>query len=951
MRWLRGCIALAAAAAVYGQSPSFLRLGRGEGLPHEQVRSLAVDARGYLWIGTAGSVCRHDGLGIVRWPAAAGAPDRVDRIAHLADGRAFLGATGPRLWHYDPCAQPCFRELGLRGESIGRNVAALAVDGGGTLFVATEAGLFRAAIVGDECLLQCLERDPLDQWYGALGVGSDGALLYARAGLALRRAGDREQRVSLPDAAGNVWEVVEAAGGCLVLGDRHLLAVDWTSASSRQVDLPRALQARCTSLAFDHAGATWVGSVHGLWLLGSSGDAPLLPASWVHCLAIDPSGDLWVGTQGNGLLHASARPFRRLACEPPAASLVRLLGLPDRILVMDQFEGLLEAAGDRLVRSRLAALPDLRTGSTAVADARGNLWFGDGRSLLLVPGEQVRGAELAPRRFPIGARSLCRDLAGRVVCGAPGAAITVELDEGGALRTASVPLPGRGGGRVVGGDGRGTVHWCDVDGALWLLAADGARPVTDRGRPLRVRDLVHDRAGRTWIVPLAADGIACAEAPLGAAARWRWLGADDGLPPGRVDALAVAADGALWCSCASGLCRVDVAALPDCEFWAWPIDAGIAAVHGLAADASGRVFVASDDRVLVLEPSRCARSAPARVLVTDVLLAGVPLRLPDGGSCELPLLEAPAGRGALVVTWRTPGAGLPSPGVQYRLLPQQATFGAPAVAPTVQLAGLAAGEYRLELRVAAADGRPPGPVTAIELTVARPFWAHPWFGVGTVGLLLLAAVAWQRLRLRRLLAMEAVRRQIATDLHDDLGSGLAQVAALSELAQRDAPTAAPALAEIGGLARNMREAMSDIVWAVDPSQDTMQAVVQRWRQVAANLFADAGVDVRFELPEPSTLAADRLLPDQRRHLFLFVKEALTNAARHSGAAAVVVEVRRAPHETVLVVADNGRGCDLGAVQPGHGLAGMRDRAAALGARLEIRSAPGAGMKIELHLPG
>jgi signal transduction histidine kinase len=198
--------------------------------------------------------------------------------------------------------------------------------------------------------------------------------------------------------------------------------------------------------------------------------------------------------------------------------------------------------------------------------------------------------------------------------------------------------------------------------------------------------------------------------------------------------------------------------------------------------------------------------------------------------------------------------------------------------------------------------------------------------------------------------LEAVRRQVATDLHDDLGSGLAQVAVLSEVAKRQAPPLAGALDEIGGLARSMRESLSDIVWAVDPTKDTLAAVVNRLRQVAANLFGDGTASVRFAAPAGAAMDAIALRPDRRRHLFLFCKEALTNAARHAQARTVAIEVARTAAGLRVEVADDGRGFDPAAGEAGNGLRSLRARAAALGADFTLRSAPGRGTAIRLLLP-
>jgi len=384
--------------------------------------------------------------------------------------------------------------------------------------------------------------------------------------------------------------------------------------------------------------------------------------------------------------------------------------------------------------------------------------------------------------------------------------------------------------------------------------------------------------------------------------------------------------------------------------WPWPADAAIAGIYDLAVEASGRVLVATDDRVLAFLPTAWLPTPPANVLITALTLGGRPLPLPEGGSPRARSLTADVGRADLAIRWCAPGGPCGAAQVQYRLDPGAAEFGAPTTDPILEFASLAPGDYRLELRTAAIDGNPPGTPTVLTLHVPPPYWQRASFLFSAAALALAAGITLHRLRVRRLLAMEAVRRQIATDLHDDLGAGLAQVAVLSEVVKRKAPTFTTALDEIGGLARGMRESLSDIVWAVDPTKDTLAAVVQRLRHVANNLFGDGPAELRCVAPDAAVMDAVTLMPDRRRHLFLFCKEALANAARHAGANAVTMEFRCDGGRLEVRIADDGRGFDPASAHLGNGRTSMQARAKALGAVLQVRSAPGCGTVIEAAVP-
>jgi len=138
----------------------------------------------------------------------------------------------------------------------------------------------------------------------------------------------------------------------------------------------------------------------------------------------------------------------------------------------------------------------------------------------------------------------------------------------------------------------------------------------------------------------------------------------------------------------------------------------------------------------------------------------------------------------------------------------------------------------------------------------------------------------------------------------------------------------------------------DTVWSVNPEHDSMTALVRRLR-TSARLLAGDRLS-RFELRgvEERSLAMGT-----RRQLYLFAKEALHNAARHSGATAIELELVVERDRLRLVVRDDGAGFRVESARgSGQGLSTLERRAAALGGQLAIRSAPGRGTTVQLELP-
>jgi signal transduction histidine kinase len=202
------------------------------------------------------------------------------------------------------------------------------------------------------------------------------------------------------------------------------------------------------------------------------------------------------------------------------------------------------------------------------------------------------------------------------------------------------------------------------------------------------------------------------------------------------------------------------------------------------------------------------------------------------------------------------------------------------------------------------------------------------------------------------LALERVRTRIATDLHDDIGASLSQIAILSEVVRQrvhaaDAHVNEP-LAQIASASRELVDTMSDIVWAVNPKRDRLSDLTQRMRRHASDLFTAR--DIQFTFTAPDAQQDISLGADTRREVFLIFKEGVNNIARHSGCTAAEVEFRAVGGALELTLRDDGSGFDLAAESDGNGLDSMRRRASKLGGALDISTGNGHGTTVRLKAP-
>jgi two-component sensor histidine kinase len=269
--------------------------------------------------------------------------------------------------------------------------------------------------------------------------------------------------------------------------------------------------------------------------------------------------------------------------------------------------------------------------------------------------------------------------------------------------------------------------------------------------------------------------------------------------------------------------------------------------------------------------------------------------------------------------------------------------------------GVAGGNYAFKVKAERDDGTSNPTITTLNISITGPFWKSPWFSIGIL-LGIGACIAFvYRMRLNRLLAMQQVRARIAQDLHDDMGSTLSTIHILSELARQqvsvDPEKTTAYVSKINSYSQQMLQAIDDIVWSINPFNDSVQNLTVRMREFAAELLESYGIS--FDLQADSLVATQPIPMEARYDYFMIFKEAIHNAAKHANCTQVHATVAIQQEQLVLTIQDNGEGFDLNAVSEikgGNGLFNMQNRAKAIQGHLEISSKPGSGTRIILKAP-
>jgi two-component sensor histidine kinase len=371
----------------------------------------------------------------------------------------------------------------------------------------------------------------------------------------------------------------------------------------------------------------------------------------------------------------------------------------------------------------------------------------------------------------------------------------------------------------------------------------------------------------------------------------------------------------------------------------------------------GVLWFVTDEGISQLTPAPEPAPVPRPAMVTALRIRGV-LRpiIFELGETQLQHIKLAPDENQLQIEFVgldfRPGAFLR---YQYKLESGDRDWSPPTSERSVNYASLAPGSYRFLLRAVTSEGIGSPNPAVVGFTILPPLWRRWWFiglEVFVMGCLIYAIYCY---RVRQLLALERIRTRIAADLHDDIGSGLSQIAILSEVVarlERSDARQTELVLKIAEISRTLADSMSDVVWAINPARDRLGDLVRRMRQFVGDLFIARDIEVQFAAPPVDhDLHLD---PETRRQLFLIFKECVHNMARHSRCSKVAFQLGIEGKRLVLTATDNGVGFDVTLATPGqaqgHGLANIRLRAARLGGSVNFRSAERQGTTVTVSVP-
>lgn len=256
-------------------------------------------------------------------------------------------------------------------------------------------------------------------------------------------------------------------------------------------------------------------------------------------------------------------------------------------------------------------------------------------------------------------------------------------------------------------------------------------------------------------------------------------------------------------------------------------------------------------------------------------------------------------------------------------------------------------KYVFKVKASNNDGAWNETPTELRIVITPPFWQTAWFRILLAVVVIGLFYTFYRYRIGQILLLQRIRNKIAADLHDDIGSTLNSISIFSEVARKDISKRDHALKMIGESSRRIVESMSDIVWSINPQNDSFDKIIFRIRSLSYNLLKAKKIECSFHADE--NLSGIKLPMDIRKNFYLIFKEALNNLVKYSQASHASILISREHGSITCVVRDDGVGFDITQEYTGNGLNNMKKRAEEISAILSIDSAVGKGTSIELNL--
>jgi signal transduction histidine kinase/ligand-binding sensor domain-containing protein len=941
-RFLPCVLALAFLTARADNSPFVVdSWGVDEGLPDNEAISVIQSSDGYLWIGTQHGLVRFDGDRFTVFNQMNTPGLSSDRIVFLFEDKE------SNLW-------------------IGTESSGLEMMKNGTI------QNFSAATSGGGKVSYAVEDESGTLWFSA----ENGIIVYQKGqinfhqGVVASSLFSLAQHAVVPSTAGNYWQIANNAIGkwnngqllknlgpfpwgnvivsAAIEDDRGNLVVGtlgagifWADANGKWLNISNELsKPYILSLRQDREGNLWAGTDGGgldrirRRIFNSP---PNLPAKDAQSLSADAEGGMWVAFNASGISHFHANGAVEnfpIGWASNAWAILQTKQL--QVWGGTRGEGIFQFQTNQFAPAKGAQIPGLQIFS--LFESRdGQLWAGSDNGLGNFDGQKWTLFTTHDGLSGNSIRAIAEDSKGGLWIG-----------------TESQGLDYFQGGKFS-----------------YHRAGDGTLPGDD------ISCLAVEDDGTLWVGTFA-HGLARL-----ANGKWQSFSMRDGLASDSISYILDEGD-TLWIGSNAGLMRIAKRSFDD--FAGGNADSIVCRTYGKAdglptrecsigsqpaacRTTDGKLWFPTTEGAASVDPSELKTNRqPPTVMIESILVNGREQNSNRLASLwpETVTISPGGDKSEIQLEIHYTALDFSEPNLvkfRYRLEGYQTDWIDAHNERVARYPKLPPGNYQFRVEAMNEDGVSNKNSGSFSVIVLPRFWQMAWFAaleiLFTLGIVaaIVRYVSTQKLqrelqRHKQQEALERERSRIARDLHDQLGANLTQVALLGEMAETDKnlPEEVESHAQqISQTARETTRALDEIVWAINPANDTLEGLTNYGIKYAQEFFALAAVRCRVDAP--TELPDVSLPPDVRHNVFLAFKESVNNIVKHAEATEARIQVRLTAHNFIFEIEDNGKGiAGAGEKQDRSGLRNMRKRMADIGGNFEIGPAAGKGTLVRLTVP-
>ena len=948
-------IAVAIFAGIFqtaaAQTMPFRTYSIENGLSESVIHSMIQDEEGFIWLGTGFGLNRFDGVVFKKWYEEDGLPNnRVNALMQSRNGEIWIGTdAGIAYLKNDTIYTPAVFEPVL--ESV---VLSIYEDSDEAIWIATEgSGLWKYERPGTFTNVSdhhgyrnMMARAVVEDTEGVMWVGtSDGLFSYDGTNFRKYRSADGIPEVSVNEMkvneSGELWMATDA--GLIVVTEDGVKIYD------RETGLK---DNRLYSLSFSDQGDIWVGSESGASFFDGERFKNYtsengLNAVIVYETMIDREGNVWLGTLGGGANIYLGELFQNYSVDTSLANNV-VVGFEEdhlgNIWIATYGGGIHKYNGSELEHfSQADGLVDDKV-YVIIEDSRNRLWIGTRTGISIYENGEFR--TLSSDVFPF---TYIRDIYEDEETGdfwfatynsgvirfdgeeyeqfntssglLNNTVMKIEKDEQGRMIFATY-----GGAAILengtfehitiadGLPNNGVIHvYIDDEGTKWFSTFSGIASydgetiraiTTDTQSNTISYFVVQDASGRYWVGTNRGIYLFKPE---------RFFGAETHVERIKSFKLFDRNQGLI----ANELNAGGVLAVSDQTIW-------LGSVEGLS-----HFFPARID----------SNSTPPGIAFEEVLMSGKVQH-------DMTEKEFSHDQNFLQISYT--GLSFESPAqilYEYRLSGLEDEWQTTRER-TVRYTSLPPGDYRFRIRAYNADGVRSTDEARFTFIISAPVWQQWWFfsliGLAVIGLIVFY---YRHFRARKQIDIERMRVQIASDLHDDVGSSLTELALQTDFLQAGdvSDEIRDTLKQLGDHSRKIVTSLDDIVWSIDARNDTAGDMTDRMQDYVNQVFRSGTPEVHYHFDNLDM--DDRLPVNIKENIYLIFKESVNNIAKHSNADRVDITFAYDGKDFQLKVVDNGTTSN-GSRRSGQGLRNIRLRSERIGADSKIRNGDGFTVRVE-----